>query len=746
MFRYPSRRFSARPPGIRLAVPLLAALLAAWVPASGAAVASGPLSLSLPGSVIPHGATVTHHADTPVTVNDLHSQPFSLLGEDVGLGETVRWSPARREQLTLHYHMAIFPDPVHAAAAVGDARASLWEYGLPVRIGGRAGFQVRERKGAVDVALVLHHGSAESELQLVYKESIGAGTAHLGLGFLERAAGAASTLMTAEGTRTQSSSGPVDPPIYVAPAGTGPVVKSPSLMVMLSAGTGAGTSPDPGAFRTGTPGLAANVSSARLVPSGGLSHYAITSSDPGGAQWYNSASLYSDSVSAAHAMASLPGHSVSLTGASQAQLYGHGGESVLIVRVDNVLSILAGFEAKAEARHLLAEQIINTIPTWLRAQGTQIVDARGNPVHLAALNWYGAESPDFVVGGLDYRPYQQILQTVSDLGYNTIRLPFSNQLVEQNPIVTAHLSANPQLRGLHALDIVDTIVNYAGALGLSVILDDHRSDAGWSSEESGLWYTPQYSDAAFVADWATMAARYARNNTVIGLDLRNEPHGASTWGDGNAPSDWRAAAQRAGNAALAVNPNVLIIVEGVQYYGRAPSAWWGSNLMGVATAPVQLQYADGSSARDRLVYSAHDYGPAMCGSGCPWFNSSTTYASLVQTWDSYFGYIAADPSRPYAAPLWIGEFGTCNGLKSCVQDTAPGSQGQWFASLVQYLSDRHFGWAYWSANGTQSSGNTRAYGQAEGYGLLAPDWTTPMPFVHDALHGIMHDLQPSQSR
>jgi endoglucanase len=605
---------------------------------------------------------------------------------------------------------------------------------------------MRERHGITDVALVLHHGNAEVELQLVYKTSLGAEKARSGLGVLERAAGAASTIMTGARMPAQAGKGPPDPPIFVAPAGTGPVVKSPSLMVMQSVSNGGGAAPDPGSFRTDAPGLAQQVAAARLVPPGGLSHYAVTSANQGGGQWYNSASLYPDSASAAAALASLPGDPTSVLGASQAKVWDQDGETILIFRVDNVLSVLAGFGVSPAARNLVAIQIINTVPTWLHAQGTQIVDARGHPVHLAALNWYGAESPDFVVGGLDYRPYQQILQTIGDLGYNTIRLPFSSQLVEQNPIVTAHLNANPQLRGQHALDILDTIVNYAGALGLSVILDNHRSEAGWSTEPNGLWYTPQYSDASFVADWATLAARYAGSNTVIGLDLRNEPHATATWGDGNAATDWRAAAQRAGNAALAVNPNVLIIVEGVQFYGSAPSAWWGSNLMGVATAPVQLQYANGSSARDRLVYSAHDYGPAMCGSGCPWFNSTTTYASLAQVWDSYFGYIVADPSRPYAAPLWIGEFGTCNNQKTCVQDTTPGSQGQWFASLVQYLSDRHLGWAYWSTNGTQSSGATRSYGQPEGYGLLSPDWSTPTPFVHAALHGIMQDLPPGPSR
>ena len=54
---------------------------------------------------------------------------------------------------------------------------------------------------------------------------------------------------------------------------------------------------------------------------------------------------------------------------------------------------------------------------------------------------------------------------------------------------------------------------------------------------------------------------------VIGADLHNEPHAPACWGCGDKALDWRLAAERAGNAILAVNPNWLIFVEGVNCYG-----------------------------------------------------------------------------------------------------------------------------------------------------------------------------------
>src|SRR5258708_9682576 len=64
-----------------------------------------------------------------------------------------------------------------------------------------------------------------------------------------------------------------------------------------------------------------------------------------------------------------------------------------------------------------------------------------------------------------------------------------------------------------------------------------------------------------------LAGRYRGNDAVVGADLSNEPQGAATWGDDNPATDWRLAAERAGNAILDVNPDWLIIVEGIQHIG-----------------------------------------------------------------------------------------------------------------------------------------------------------------------------------
>ncbi len=337
---------------------------------------------------------------------------------------------------------------------------------------------------------------------------------------------------------------------------------------------------------------------------------------------------------------------------------------------------------------------------YWHTSGSKILDSNNQAVRIAGINWYGFETTDEVAHGLDSQDYKTILQTILANGYNTVRLPFSNQMVEA-PIVPPNINysngsgpINTDLNGLNSLQIMDAIIDYAGTIGLRVILDDHRSEAGNGAEASGLWYTGAYPESSWISDWQALVTRYLNNPAVIGVDLRNEPHnavsGGACWDCGTA-NDWHLAAERAGNAALTINPHLLIFVEGTDEYNNN-YYFWGGNLQGVQNSPVTLSFAN------QLVYSAHDYGPVE--SSQTWFNGSTSYGSLVSTWTSYWAYISLNG----IAPVWVGEFGTPNDNPD-IQDTTPGSQGQWFSSLVQFLdANPSLNWTYWALNGEDRYG------------------------------------------
>lgn len=350
------------------------------------------------------------------------------------------------------------------------------------------------------------------------------------------------------------------------------------------------------------------------------------------------------------------------------------------------------------------------LPGPLHVQGAHIVDASGARVRLLGVNWFGAESGEFVVGGLDRQPLSKIVGLIRAGGFNTARLPWSNELVERDPVVDPQfLTANPQLQGLHALEILDTVIKALGDAGIMVVLDNHRSRGDWCCDAAhgdGLWHTPAYPESSWLADWALMAKRYRDAPNVIAAELRNEIRKdpslglEPTWGDGNPQTDWRAAAARGAQAVLAGNPQLLIIVGGINYQ---------TDLSNIGEAPLQL------SQPGHLVYAAHDYA----------WDRSARELSDAATFDALswrrWGYLT-EPGKPYTAPVFISEFGGCvqtDGQgKSCSRDRLA-----FVGAFAHYLQRQPLDFAWWPLNGTQSAGYNRQRGAVESYGLLKPDWS-----------------------
>jgi endoglucanase len=373
--------------------------------------------------------------------------------------------------------------------------------------------------------------------------------------------------------------------------------------------------------------------------------------------------------------------------------------------------------------HVSAAPERQAVAGFWHTSGTHILDAHNLPVRMSGVTWYGMETTRWVPAGLDFQPYTTIMDLVKLLGYVTIRLPFSNELVERNPVVQSGVAANPELRGKRALDVMDLIAGYAEQIGLKILLDDQRSRAARPMEintpNEPLWHSPGYSTASWIQDWQTLARRYQSNDAVIGFDLRNEPHAwgsgpwnlaaylhrSATWGPyggvEHAATDWRLAAQRAGNAVLAINPHLLIVVEGLQLYpdssqpGGVASSWWAGLLTPVRSYPLEL------SVPHQLVYSIHEYGPRKYP--MPWFRGMAQ-GSLQRAWEKQWAFLLDDPAVGYAAPVLLGEFGTCNAGPQCVKGATPDDQGTWFTLLVRFLQQhQEVAWSFFALDGTNAN-------------------------------------------
>ena len=103
------------------------------------------------------------------------------------------------------------------------------------------------------------------------------------------------------------------------------------------------------------------------------------------------------------------------------------------------------------------------------------------------------------------------------------------------------------------------------------------------------------------------------------------------------------AAERAGNAILAIRPNWLIVVEGVQSHNDH-WYWWGGNLVGADSYPVRL------SVPNQLVNSPDDYPASVCPQ--PWISdpSYPTGIAPIHGWKLEWGW----SGNQQITSLWNG--------------------------------------------------------------------------------------------
>lgn len=340
----------------------------------------------------------------------------------------------------------------------------------------------------------------------------------------------------------------------------------------------------------------------------------------------------------------------------------------------------------------------------LHTSGSQILDDSNTPFRIKAVNWFGMETTNCAPHGLWQISLDSGMAQIAGFGFNAIRLPFSNQCIEQRtPVQGIDAVLNPGMQNKTPLQVMDAVIASAKSHGLRVILDRHRPDSGSQSE---LWYTAAYPESAWIADWVTLAKRYAQEPAVIGADLHNEPHGTACWGCADTARNWAAAATRAGNAVLAADPHLLVLVEGVERQSDGSSTWWGGGLADVAVLPITL------AVPHQLVYSPHDYPASVFAQS--WFQTPDYPANLPAVWDRHFGYL----QQQNLAPVLLGEFGT---------KLETGSDGQWLAAMVSYLNANSMSFAYWSFN--PNSGDTG--------GLVQDDWVTPQTAKLTALRPLL---------
>lgn len=398
---------------------------------------------------------------------------------------------------------------------------------------------------------------------------------------------------------------------------------------------------------------------------------------------------------------------------------------------------------------LLLPAALALVPDWtppLSTRGRYIVDATGARFKLKAANWHGAsgtwegsgdknddtkshsgENSHVLALGLQYVPIDEMLDSFEAIGINSIRLPFSNEMIHDTSVIPDDwIAANPQLKGKTPLEVYDAVVAALTARRFAVIINNHTNKSRWCcgvNDGNERWNESQSEDA-WIADWISMVQRYKSNPRVVGADLYNEVRrdllNDPNWGDYDA-HDWYLAAHHAGDRILTeANKDILIVIEGINWFGLPVDGF----PHGRPTLDPAHQLSHTLVQPDKLVYSAHFYGytgPNHSGATGIGETSDPRYqdlskADLFAVYNSSAAFVALSDDSHFTHPLWMSEFGS--GI-----DTGDAQKPWWF-NTVEFLTTYDIDFSFWPLVGFSDSGNNWA--------LQA--WTRASPAVR---HGLL---------
>ena len=372
---------------------------------------------------------------------------------------------------------------------------------------------------------------------------------------------------------------------------------------------------------------------------------------------------------------------------------------------------------------------------WLHVNDkAEIVDMNGNPVWMTGVNWFGYNVGSQVFDGVWSANMEHCLDLIADHGFNLLRVPMSTEIILQwkehgpDPMVKVNTYENPELteEGVeggtikYSFDIWNQAVEWCKEKGIKIMMDIHSASTNAAGHNYALWYDTNFSEKDWLDALAWFADYYKDDDTIIAIDLKNEPHGKrddgifAKWDGSTDDNNWRYAAEKGAAAVLGKNPNLLIMVEGIEVYpkfeegedwnsnsvdyARYPwspyyGAWWGANFRGVKEFPVDL-----GEYQSQLVYSPHDYGPEVWKQD--WFyldDDSKTFTRetlLKDYWYDTWAFLIEEG----ISPLLMGEWG---GWVDDEHDKT-GENRHWLQELRDYMIDKHIHHTFWCFNENSS--------------------------------------------
>ncbi|KAK9751129.1 hypothetical protein RND81_02G244300 [Saponaria officinalis] len=224
-----------------------------------------------------------------------------------------------------------------------------------------------------------------------------------------------------------------------------------------------------------------------------------------------------------------------------------------------------------------------------------------------------------------------------------------------------------------------------------VILDNHLTIPGWCcsrTDGNGFFGDTYFDPDLWIEGLTKMATLFKNNPNVVGMSLRNELRGPKE----NA-NDWYRYMQKGAEAVHRANPNVLVILSGLNF---------DKDLSFLQTKPVTLSF------QSKIVFEVHWYA---FSDGSAWKdgNPDQVCSRVVANYMRMSGFLL---DQGY--PLFVSEWGV-NLRGTNINDN------RYLNCFLTWVAEHDLDWALWTLVGSYYL-REGVVGMVEYYGVLDSDW------------------------
>ena len=357
------------------------------------------------------------------------------------------------------------------------------------------------------------------------------------------------------------------------------------------------------------------------------------------------------------------------------------------------------------------------------------------------------------------RTIQQGMDELKAKGITMLRLPISPQTLDPNDPQgkEPNLKNHQSVRQTNARQALEDFIKLAAKNNIQLFIDIHSCSnfVGWragrldarppyvdatresydfsresyscsaTNNPSTVTHINAYDETKWLANLKEIAGLSAKLgvDNILGIDIFNEPYDY-TW------ATWKTLSEHAYQAINSVNPNMIVIVEGISgnansqdgtstttdpvpFGDTAINPNWGENLFEAGDNPLNIP-------KDQLLLSPHTYGPSVfvqkqfvdqTQAGCAGLEGDDAGKAkckivinptiLEKGWEEHFGYL-----RQQGYGLLIGEYGgnmdwplkTKQNVRDMWSHITTNVDEQWQQAATTYFKKKGINACYWSLN------------------------------------------------